>query len=265
MQIDWLTVAAQIANFLVLVWLLQRFLYRPINDAMKRREKAIADRLSEAGSAKRDAETEAENLRQSQQQVADARQQVLDDARQQAEALRQRLEQDLRAEMEARRQTWHAHLEQERDDFANTLRRQAGHQVIAITGELLQQYAQNDISGPLANGFLTRIEELDDDLREKLIRAAARTDRPAIVESSAALTPGARGQITRALHKAFDTDIDISYRQDEEVVLGVRLTLGEQTLEWSAAQHLRRLDHMLDEVIDSAAPARSAVPDTQDG
>ena len=44
MQIDWLTVAAQIVNFLVLVWLLQRFLYRPITDAMARRDPArIAD------------------------------------------------------------------------------------------------------------------------------------------------------------------------------------------------------------------------------
>ena len=30
MSIDWITVAAQIVNFLVLVWLLKRFLYRPI-------------------------------------------------------------------------------------------------------------------------------------------------------------------------------------------------------------------------------------------
>ena len=38
MQIDWLTVAAQILNFLVLAWLLKRFLYRPVIDAMTQRE-----------------------------------------------------------------------------------------------------------------------------------------------------------------------------------------------------------------------------------
>ena len=51
MQIDWLTVAAQIVNFLVLVWLLQRFLYRPITEAMARREERIESRLSEAKNA----------------------------------------------------------------------------------------------------------------------------------------------------------------------------------------------------------------------
>ena len=48
MQIDWLTVAAQIINFLVLIWLLQRFLYRPITNAMARREARIEERLSDA-------------------------------------------------------------------------------------------------------------------------------------------------------------------------------------------------------------------------
>ena len=46
MQIDWLTVAAQIVNFLVLVWLLQRFLYRPIVSAMAERENRIETRLT---------------------------------------------------------------------------------------------------------------------------------------------------------------------------------------------------------------------------
>ena len=40
MQIDWITVAAQIVNFLVLVWILQRLLYRPVTRAMARRKAA---------------------------------------------------------------------------------------------------------------------------------------------------------------------------------------------------------------------------------
>ena len=62
MQIDWLTVAAQIVNFLVLVWLLQRFLYRPITEAMARREDRIATRLAEAKDARAKVEAEAERL-----------------------------------------------------------------------------------------------------------------------------------------------------------------------------------------------------------
>ena len=34
MLIDWFTVAAQVVNFLILVWLLKRFLYQPILNAI---------------------------------------------------------------------------------------------------------------------------------------------------------------------------------------------------------------------------------------
>ena len=48
MLIDWFTVGAQVLNFLVLVWLLKRFLYKPVLDAIDAREKGIASRLAEA-------------------------------------------------------------------------------------------------------------------------------------------------------------------------------------------------------------------------
>ena len=38
MPINWFTVAAQAINFLILVWLLKRFLYKPILHAIDERE-----------------------------------------------------------------------------------------------------------------------------------------------------------------------------------------------------------------------------------
>src|SRR5574337_623421 len=56
MSIDWITVAAQIVNFLVLVWLLKRFLYRPILDGIDAREREIAERMGEAAQIRTAAE-----------------------------------------------------------------------------------------------------------------------------------------------------------------------------------------------------------------
>jgi flagellar biosynthesis/type III secretory pathway M-ring protein FliF/YscJ len=86
MQIDWLTVAAQIVNFLVLVWLLQRFLYRPITRAMARREERIETRLSEAKAAREEVEAEAGRLREQQQALEASREEMLSEARQEADA-----------------------------------------------------------------------------------------------------------------------------------------------------------------------------------
>ncbi len=62
MSIDWITVVAQLLNFLVLVWLLKRFLYRPILDGIDAREVEISTRMAEATEARKKAEAEVQKL-----------------------------------------------------------------------------------------------------------------------------------------------------------------------------------------------------------
>ena len=64
MLIDWFTVIAQVINFLVLVVLLKRFLYKPILDAIDQREKRIASALAEADAQKVEAKKEREKFQE---------------------------------------------------------------------------------------------------------------------------------------------------------------------------------------------------------
>ena len=45
MLIDWFTVGAQALNFLILIWLLKRFLYRPVLAAIEARGDLLLARL----------------------------------------------------------------------------------------------------------------------------------------------------------------------------------------------------------------------------
>ena len=62
MLIDWFTVVAQAINFLILVWLLKRFLYKPILHAIDEREKGIAAQLAEAEAKKAEAQKERDEF-----------------------------------------------------------------------------------------------------------------------------------------------------------------------------------------------------------
>lgn len=256
MQIDWLTVAAQIVNFLVLVWLLQRFLYRPITKAMARREERIESRLSEAKAARATVESEAADLRAEKDVLEASREEVLHQARQEADALRARLEDDIREEMQARRRSWEGHLADEREAFAARLRQRASHQVIDIVGRVLEDFTGGDLAGQLVGTFVDRLAQLDVEALGKLSTAASRAQGPAQVESSVALKPGARSQITRAIHEHIAPDIEVEYRENDDLLLGMRLTIGEQTVEWSATRFLSRLESTLDEVIEGNGRVR---------
>ena len=56
MLIDWFTVGAQALNFVILVWLMKRFLYKPVLAAIDVREKRIAKEIADADAKKADAQ-----------------------------------------------------------------------------------------------------------------------------------------------------------------------------------------------------------------
>ena len=62
MLIDWFTVCAQALNFLVLVWLLHRFLYKPVLAAIDARERKIAAQITDAKALETRAKASAEDL-----------------------------------------------------------------------------------------------------------------------------------------------------------------------------------------------------------
>lgn len=265
MQIDWLTVAAQIVNFLVLVWLLKRFLYAPITDAMRRREERIEERLKEARTAREEAEDEAKRLRRKQDELEAEKDQILDDAREEARNLRGRLEEDVRAEMEEKRKAWRDHLAEERDAFAAALQRQAGQQVLEITRRVLADYADSDLTDRVVSTFVQRLNGLDAETRKKMTEAASQEDEAARVETGAPIDSAAKSKITRAIHEVLSTDVDVDYAEDGELVLGVRLTIGDYTVEWSAVRYLDRLHTELGELIEAgSAPAGKARQDAED-
>jgi F-type H+-transporting ATPase subunit b len=255
LEIDWLTVAAQIVNFLVLVWLLQRFLYRPITNAMRRREERIEGRLAEAKQTREEAEQEARRVQEREEELEARRDEILASAREEAGELRERLEAEIREEMQEKRDAWARHLAEERAALVASMRRQAGRHVLRVTERILQDYADTDLSERVVASFARRIAELDDETRGTLAEAARRREEAALVQTGAAVDTAAKARITRAIHEALSTDIDVDYHEDHEMILGVRLTIGDHTVEWSAMRYLDRLEAEFDEILESGSRA----------
>ena len=91
MLIDWFTVAAQALNFLILVWLMKRFLYQPILHAIDEREKRIAAELADADAKKAEAQKERDEFQHKNEEFDQQRAALLTKATDEAKAERQRL------------------------------------------------------------------------------------------------------------------------------------------------------------------------------
>jgi hypothetical protein len=80
MPIDWFTVAAQILNFIVLVWILKRFLYAPVLKTMAERQARIRATIEDADAEKKNARQQREAFEQKQKAVMQTRDEILQHA-----------------------------------------------------------------------------------------------------------------------------------------------------------------------------------------
>lgn len=117
MSVNWFTVAAQIVNFLILVWLLKRFLYKPVLTVMNKRQQKIKDELEQAATLAKTAEKEKKRYLALQEEVRNRGKEELRQARREADALRKKLFQEVETEAEAAHIRWQDELSREKARF----------------------------------------------------------------------------------------------------------------------------------------------------
>ena len=81
MSFSWWTFALQAANFLILVWLLRRFLFKPVKAIVARRKEEISHVLTEASAEKESAERLKHEIEAKISQIDAERQRMIDEAR----------------------------------------------------------------------------------------------------------------------------------------------------------------------------------------
>lgn len=128
MLIDGFTVFAQIVNFLILIWLLNRFLFKPIRDAMAKREKKMADALDQARRVEREARARALTLEREKTALLESRKSFMADARRDVEQWRETAMERAREEVESLRKAWMSSMSRDRQAFLDRLKRRLVHQ-----------------------------------------------------------------------------------------------------------------------------------------
>ncbi|HEX5363853.1 MAG TPA: F0F1 ATP synthase subunit B, partial [Gallionella sp.] len=184
MLIDWFTVIAQVFNFLILVWLLKRFLYRPILDAIDAREKRIAAELADADAKKAEALKERDEFQRKNEAFDQQRAALLGRAMDEAKAERQRLLDEARKaadELSAKRQEI---LRSEAHNLNQALGSRARQEVFASARKTLADLASVSLEERMGEVFIRRLREMDGKGKAGLGEALKSASSPGIVRSA---------------------------------------------------------------------------------
>ena len=131
MQIDWFTVAAQIVNFLILVYLLKRFLYGPIINAMEHRQQNLEQQQLKADEEMQAATRLIKQYQEKQKTLAEQQAQFLAQVQQEVESKRAKMLDQLRAEINQKRRDWLSNLSKEQHSMMQDIGSLFGEQIIA--------------------------------------------------------------------------------------------------------------------------------------
>jgi F-type H+-transporting ATPase subunit b len=260
--IDWFTVVAQIINFLVLAYLLKRFLYGPIVTAMRAREQQIMTRIQEADQRRAVADQVVQDYQRQQMAFEQQREALLADARHDADARREALIRAARADVAALKATWQAAVERDEAAFLRMLRRRAGTQVVDVARRVLGDLADADLEQRIITVFLERLRHLDPEERTALEHTVAQAPPEAVVRCAFPLAAAQRQQIGHGLHDLLGTDLDLASETAPDLICGISLVVGGREIAWSIQSYLETLEDQVAQALTAAiTPAEGeAVP-----
>jgi F-type H+-transporting ATPase subunit b len=261
MLIDWFTVAAQIVNFLILVWLLKHFLYKPILDAIDAREKRIAAELADADKKKADAEKERTDFEDKNRVFDQQRSALLGKAADEAKAERERLIDQAKKDAESLRVTQADALRGDQVRLGSEITLLAEREVFAIARKALTDLATVSLEERVGEVFTRRLRELDPKAKELLGAALKNSPQPALIRSAFDLPADQKAAIQNALNETFSTVVRIKFEDSQDVVCGIELTANGQKVAWSIASYLTELSKKVSDLVDTQSPpAGTAVP-----
>jgi F-type H+-transporting ATPase subunit b len=246
MQIDWLTVIAQIVNFLLLVWLLKRFLYGPVIDAMDRREKAIADNIANAEQREASAQSTMQNYQTKYDQLEQDSTKQMQQAEADAQQQRQQLMTQARDEVKQQRGLWQHELKQEQQDYLNNLRKTSV-KVIQQTGrKVLSELADTSLEQQIIKVFLKRVNTLDD----TVIQTLKDSKDVMNVVSAFELDTKTKEKITAVINTVINNSNEVTYKVSSDLICGISLQTNGYEIDWNMQSHLQQLDQQLSQTLN---------------
>ncbi len=252
-MLDWFTVVAQIANFALLVWLLKRFLYRPVLEAMAAREQRVRETVAAADRQKSEAETEAASWRARQAELAAQKDSLLKAARDEAARVREELLAQARQETETRAAQWREALARDWQEFRGQLARRTQDEALAIARQALRDMADAEIEERMVAAFLKKLSALDGGEKAKMQATARASTRPLLVRSAFPLASLTQSRVRAALHDLLATQNEVQFEVAPGVIAGVEVAFDGQKLAWTLGDFLRSLETSVNRLIEKEA------------
>jgi F-type H+-transporting ATPase subunit b len=252
MPIDWFTVGAQIFNFLILVWLLKRFLYQPILTGLDAREKKIEQILQDADMTKAQAQKLQTEFAQKVQLIEQHRSTVLAKANEDAVIERKKLFDAAQSAADELLSKRLAALQQELESLQHDIARKSIAEVYSVSRKILNDLAGTDIQQAMLDKLIQRLTALKKGQYVELANALPNANNEMLVRSAFELAPKQKAALQQCIQVTFSsqatTPIQLRFSLVPELINGIELSVSGWKIPWSTYNYLEILQKRVAEL-----------------
>jgi F-type H+-transporting ATPase subunit b len=230
LELSWSTFLLEIINFLVLAWILKRFLYRPVLDVIARRRAGIEKTLSDAEARHDEAQVLREQYEQRLTRWEDERRQGRAELQHEIEEERARRMEELQDLLVTERKK--AQVIEQRE-LAEALRRNEATALAhgaRFASRLLGYASGPELEARLLELLLDEIGTLSTERLEALRRGIGEPASDVLIATAFPLADVQRARLTEALTTALAMEVSPRYEEDSELLAGLSVSIGSWTL-----------------------------------
>lgn len=241
MELSWSTFVLEIINFLVLVWILKRFLYKPVMDVIARRRDGIEKSRAEAAALQKDAD---ELRKQYEGRLADwneERKKAREALNREIDAERARKLEDLESELAKKQEQVRVAGERRQRDEQHKVEETAVMQAAEFASRLLEKVAGRDTETRLVRFLIDELGKLPAERVHEIRQNHGAASGSILVVSAFSLGDEDRKALEQALSTLMAETRSLRFEQDSELLAGVRITIGAWVLGFNLSDELKGL------------------------
>jgi F-type H+-transporting ATPase subunit b len=251
MKIDWFTVIAQIINFIVLIWLLKRFLYKPILKAIDERENKIAAQIKDAEVKDAKAKKEQAEFAKKNETFDQEKKGLMDKAVAETNKEKEKLLEAARNEATELRSKLDNSLKEMQENLNRDIAQKTQQEVFAIARKTLADLASLSLEEQSANIFIKRLHDLKKEEKQQFIEAFKAGSNSILVQSAFDLPKKQQTDIQSAVNEILGIKTQFQFKNVPEIISGIELTSNGYKLAWSISAYLKSLQKDISETLNN--------------
>lgn len=230
MELDWTTFLLELMNFAVLLWVLNRFLYRPVMNVIAERKRAIQQTLSDAERTRSEAQALQSQYENRLEEWEREREKARVELRAEMSAERIRLLEHLRIELEQEREKAAVVEHRRRKDFS--LQAETAALVLGGTfvSRLLSRLGGLELERKIIDLVRQDLSELPHDQLRRIRESSATIGGPITITSAYPLDTARRDQLSQACRTLAGREVSCEFLVDQTLVSGLRISIGSWVL-----------------------------------